>query len=109
MYTLQISPKAFEDLSSIKEYITVELDNQEAALSLIRALTQAIRSLSDFPLRGASFHHSLPFKTPYHFIPCQNYLIFYRVDEKKVFVSRILYKHRNYMSVLFKNTTDEAK
>lgn len=76
MYTLQISPKAFEDLSSIKEYITAELDNEEAALSLIRALTQAIRSLSDFPLRGASFHHSLPFKTPYHFIPCQNYLIF---------------------------------
>ncbi|MBU2700544.1 addiction module RelE/StbE family toxin [Sporomusaceae bacterium BoRhaA] len=103
MYTLKISPMVYDDLAAIKAYITNDLMNPEAALDLIRFITNAIRTLPDFPHKGTPLSSLLSIKIEYRFIICKNYLVFYRVEQSSIFVLRVLYKRRNYLSLLFKD------
>ncbi len=103
MYKLQISPKAKNDLVEIKGYISQELCNPQAAISLVSKITKKLRLLSEHPIIGAPLSSVVDIQTDYRFLVCNNYLIFYRYEDEVVFVSRILYGRRNYMRILFGN------
>jgi plasmid stabilization system protein ParE len=46
----------------------------------------------------------LPSLKIYRFIPCKNYLVFYRAEEKAVSIIRILYARRDYLGLLESDT-----
>lgn len=50
MYKLEISPKAKNDLAEIKEYISDELCNPQAAKSLVSKIIKKIRMLPEHPV-----------------------------------------------------------
>lgn len=101
MYKLKISPKAKDDLAEIKDYISHELCNPQAAVDLVSKITKKIRGLPEHPLIGTPLSSVLDIQTDNRFLVYDNYLIFYRYENEIVFVSRILYGRRDYIRILF--------
>jgi toxin ParE1/3/4 len=101
MYRLKISPEAKDDLAELKDYISKELCNPQAAKNLVSKITKKIRGLTEYPGMGSPLSSVLDIPTDYRFFVCDNYLIFYRYEDGIVFVSRILYGRRNYTRILF--------
>lgn len=103
MFQLLISPLVYEDINEIREYISEELYNLQAADELINQITNKIRNLIEFPYSGSPLNIEMDVATDYRFLLCNNYLIFYRVEEMNIKVSRVLYNRRNYINILFDN------
>lgn len=106
-YKVIYSPQALEDLTEIYEYIRFSLQARVAAENQSSRIRKMIRYLDTFPAR-----HSLVEWEPWasmkiYKVPVDNYMIFYRVDEKLSTVSiiRIFYSGRNIEDVI-KHTND---
>lgn len=98
MMKIDVSPRAYQDLTDIKLYISNKLANPDAAKKILTDIIDALHSLTEMPNRGTKLKNDLVTNSNYRFIPCHNYLIFYQVTDKSIFVSRILYKSRNLLS-----------
>ncbi len=101
MNNLHVSPTAQNDLAEIKAYITEELDNPDAALSILRKITKSIRVLQEYAFAGAPLSSAANVESDYRFLVSGNYLTFYRVSGSEVYVDRILYGRRDYLHILF--------
>ena len=98
--TLFYSPLARQDLDDVFDYISRELENPISAAKTVNDILDAAESLESQPFIG-SLVDGLPFMPDeYRFLCVLNYLIFYRVTDKRIFVDRILYKRRNYLPLL---------
>lgn len=96
-YLVTITQEAEEDLEGIYSYITFSLLSPQNAKGQIDRIQKVIQSLDEFPMRHRLME-SEPWKSRgMHVVPCDNFLIFYLVEEKnnKVVISRILYGKRN--------------
>ena len=82
---LIISQQAIEDLSDIWSYIA--LDNPRAADSFVEELHESCKSLAKMPEMGRPRNELLP---GIRSIPHKGYIIFYRKDEEKLAVIRVL-------------------
>ena len=100
-YKIQYSPEAQNDLDEIWEYILLELGNPDAAENVINKLLDIIDTLEDFPERGVPLSSVVEIESDYRFVLSGNYIAFYRVVEKTVYVDRVLYQKRDYLKVLF--------
>lgn len=97
---LSYAPLSKRDLDEIFEYIASELENPSSAAETVNAILDAAESLEDFPFIGSPVK-GLPFTSDeYRFLGVRNYLVFYRVTDSRIFVDRILYKRRDYLSLL---------
>lgn len=101
MYKISFSPEAVDDLKEIKQYIKDELCNEQAAKNTVAKILKKIKLLSDFPESGSSLSAIIGFDTDYRYLVCDNYIAFYRIENKNVLVVRVLYGRRNYMQILF--------
>ena len=94
------SPLALRDLDDIFDYIANELENPVSAAETVNAILDGIDSLEDFPFVGSKVD-GLPFMVDeYRFIGIRNYLVFYRITDKLLFIDRILYNRRDYLPLL---------
>ena len=100
MLEIRFSPKAVTDLDEIKRYISSDLCNPQAATDLLSLIFQKIQTLATLPQIGAKVKTDLPSLKIYRFIPCKNYLVFYRQEEKFVSIIRVLYAKRDYLRLL---------
>ena len=107
MNDLHIAKKAQDDLAEIKQYIAEELSNPSAAVSTVKKITASIRILQDYALAGAALASVTDIQSDYRFLGAGNYIIFYRVHGKDVFVDRILYGRRDYLRILFGDIADD--
>lgn len=101
MYKISFSPEAVDDLKEIKQYIKDELCNEQAAKNTVAKILKKIKLLSDFPESGSSLSVIIGFDADYRYLICDNYIAFYRIENKNVLIVRILYGRRNYMQILF--------
>ena len=101
MHKLHLSPEAIHDLEEIRDYIAEELQNPEAALKTIGDITKRLRMLQTHSQPGANLSTTTLMETGERFLVCGNYLAFYHVVLKVVYVDRILYNKRDYQSLLF--------
>lgn len=105
MNNIHMSDQAQADLAEVKAYISEELGNPTAALSTLRRITGDIRSLKTHALLGASLSSIAAVSSDYRFLVTGNYLTFYRVSGTEVYIDRILYGRRDYLSCLFGDTS----
>jgi len=98
---IDYSPSAGQDLEQIGDYIKQELCSPAAALNTVNKIQDSIDNLSTFPLSGAHLSSIVDVDTDYRFIVCGNYLAFYRTDKISVYIDRIIYGKRDYMTILF--------
>lgn len=101
MYKVSFSPEAVGDLKDIKQYIKDELCNEQAAKNTVAKILKKIKMLSDFPESGSNLSAVIGFDTNYRYLVCDNYIAFYRIENKNVLIVRVLYGRRNYMQILF--------
>ena len=100
MFTVRFTPQAVADLEEIKRYISNDLFNPQAAADLVALVFDKIRTLVSMPQSGARLRTDSPVLKGYRFIPCKNYLVFYRIEGKTVSVIRVLYAKRDYLGLL---------
>ena len=101
MAEIRFSSDALDDMRRTKAYIAEELCSQSAALETIRGIMDRIRTLSDFPESGARLSSIVNIYTDYRFLVCGNYTAFYRYEQGAVYVIRVIYGRRDFMSILF--------
>lgn len=102
MYRLEYLPIARKDMLDIVKYISMELQNPDAANHLAVEMVDAAESLVTFPYTTPAYQPIRPLKHEYRKILVQNFLMFYWVDEEKklVTVARVVYAKRDYGRLL---------
>ena len=108
MAEIKYTKKAFLDLDSIADYIENELFSPIAAYNTVNKIQDYIDSLSIFPLMGKSLSSVVDIDTDYRFLVCGKYLTFYRVEDDIVYIDRVIYGRRDYISILFGNIIDDS-
>lgn len=101
MNNIHFSEDAQHDLLEIKSYIAGELDNSASAVSTIRKIIADIRALKNFAMLGTQLSSVAAVPGNYRFLVTGNYLTFYHVSGTEVYIDRILYGRRDYLSCLF--------
>lgn len=107
MPEIKFSPAAITDLLEIKAYIIEESSDQLAANKTVGKILKRINALEDFPLSGPSLSSIVESKTDYRFLTCGHYKAFYRIENGIVYIIRILYGRRDFMTLLFKEREDD--
>lgn len=98
---LYFSQEARRDLDEIWDYIASELGNTAAAERTVGAILDDIDQLRDFSELGAPLFSIARVESDHRVLVTGNYLTFYRVGEKEVYVDRVLYGRRDYLRALF--------
>lgn len=108
MNELHLGPEAQNDLAAIKRYITDELENPRAALATVSKITKHIRMLRDHALLGAPLSSIADVDDEYRFLVSGNYMVFYRVKGRDIYVDRVLYGRRDYLRILFADAQPDS-
>ncbi len=97
MYRIEWLPSARMDMIEISRYISINLQNEEAAEMLAEKIISSVDQLAEFPYRNEAYHPIRPLKKEYRKLLVKNYFVYYNVDEikKLITVYRIVYKKRN--------------
>lgn len=107
MNNLHLSEEAQNDLFEIKSYNEEELLNPSAALATVSRITKSLRILQNYAQTGAPLSSIADIESDYRFIISDNYISFYRAYGSEVYIDRILYARRDYMRILFGDSTTD--
>lgn len=102
MKKVRLTPVALKDLKDIRNYISEELLNKEAALRIINQIIESYEKLAEFPFMGRKLSAFIDVVSDFRFIITGNYVVFYKVEEEYISIYRVLYGNRNYVEILFK-------
>lgn len=101
MHKLRINPVARRDLLEIKDYITNDLDNSNAAMNVVSKIIESYEKLKEFPFLGIELSSKINIKTDYRYLISDKYIVFYKADDVYITIYRILYAGRDYTRILF--------
>jgi len=96
-----LSEMAYYDIDSIFSYISQ--DSKQAAEKLRVLIYEGIRKLSDFPEMEAVIHEedAPGAQRGYRHIVVTPYSMFYRVQEERIVIARVLHGRQNWMQSIF--------
>ena len=99
-YQLRYLPLFEQDLTAVREYISIKLQNPQAADRLVEETEKAIQKrlltpdvFQVYPSKRRRLH-------PYYRIGVKNYSVFYVVIDDIMEVRRFLYSRRNIQDML---------
>ena len=102
MMNIVFSPEALNDIEQIKDYLIGQFGDNTATKS-IKKVIKEIKTLEAFPFKGSGVLERYGIDSEYRYISANKNYVFYRVDENKVRVIRILDARRDFLSILFGN------
>ena len=96
------SPEAIDDLRNTYSYIAVELLAPDIAEGQINRIRKAIRKLDFMPARHAIAEWEPWHSMNMHFLPVDNFVVYYLVDQDQMTVSiiRIFYSGRDVGTII---------
>ena len=97
-YQIRFLKIAEEDFAEIVSYIG--LDNSKAANAIANKIEKNLELLSENPLLGRIPRDEEIRKLRYRYLIIQNYIIFYTIESKTIYIHRILHSARDYKSIL---------
>ncbi len=92
------SKKAKEQIHEIFNYVLSLSNDLATAEAFINKLLDEVEILKKQAFIGRELILVDNIKTQYRFIRYKNYLIFYRVDNQKVYIDRILNSYQDYVN-----------
>lgn len=98
---LYYTPRARDDLVHIKESVIEKFDDEKLSQKVLKKITQTIRQLITFPYLGQAVSGITGIQTEYRCLFCEKNYVFYRIEENRVCVIRILNEKQDYMRILF--------
>jgi len=96
-----LSTEARRDLKNIQNYISEEKESPLTALKVIENILDKIEGLIRLPNSGTLLAGKVNFPTNYRFKRASGYLVFYRYENNRIFVDRIIHERRDYIAILF--------
>ncbi|MCK9224004.1 MAG: type II toxin-antitoxin system RelE/ParE family toxin [Candidatus Muirbacterium halophilum] len=101
-YYIKFTESAFNDLDEIYFYITHETSNENIADNILEEIEKSIYRLKEFPQIGNLINNNVFKKRGYRKLVIGNYIIIYKINQslKSIYILRILYSSRNYISLL---------
>ena len=101
-YKIQFSKDARKDLIDIYSYIKYNLQELAIAKKLLKKIKEEIYKLEDNPTIYAIIKDEIMKKREIRKIKVNNYIVFYKVEEKNKIVEiiRIMYSRRNWTKIL---------
>lgn len=106
-HKIYYSAESRRDLNEIWDYIASELQNASAAERVVTGILDAVQQLADFAELGAPLSSIADVEGGFRFLVVGNYLTFYRIEGREVYIDRILYGRRDYLRILFGNIEDK--
>jgi len=99
-YKVELTDECKKDIRNIYYYIRYNLEAKDAAKRLIDKFELIFNNLEYFPRIYSKINKYVNTRRMYRRIIVNNYIILFSVDEKvkKVFVTHIYYKGRNYLN-----------
>ena len=93
---------AEQDINESVRYVTLQLKNPIAGQRLLGNTIDCVDSLESFPARFPVIDDPILVIHQIHFVPVQNYLLFYQIHEPShtVMVLRFLYGKSDWASIL---------
>ena len=97
-YQVIISPRAYQNIDDIYEYIAKNLFATQAAMNLVDKLEEAILSLETMPQRFSKRQVGAYANRGYRQLFVKNFTVIYRIDEtaKKVFIITVRYSKSHF-------------
>jgi len=102
MYKVYFSPLAKDDLMKINEYLQEEFGKETANFEL-KKLIESIKNFEQFPLMGRPLVNLIDIPTEYMYFVTERNYVFYRLENHKVKIIRILDIKQDYIQILFGN------
>lgn len=97
-YQIRLLSIAEEDFTEIIMYIAA--DNPSAADTIADKIEKNLEVLSENPSLGRIPREEELRNLGYRYLIIQNYLIFYTIEERTIYIHRILHGARNYKTLL---------
>ncbi len=97
-YQIRLLKIAEEDFAGIISFIAS--DNPDAAEALVNKIEKNIELLSGNPMLGRIPRDEDIKNLGYRYIIVQNYIVFYTIEERTIFIHRILHGARDYKTLL---------
>jgi len=97
-YQIRFLRIAEEDFTEIISYIAA--DNPKVAETLANDIEKNLELLSENPLLGRIPRDAEIKKLGYRYLVVRNYIIFYTIENKTIYIHRILHGARNYKAIL---------
>ena len=109
-YTIILSKQFTKDVEATVEYITFTLNNISAAEGISILINSKINNLQYFPKKYPIIDDISLLQQQIHYIPVDNYLIFYTIGEAKrqIQILRFLYAKSNWLAILKRNKHTSA-
>lgn len=106
-YHVSLTDQAKRDLKGIHDYILHNYYSQQSADSKLDLILTALETLETFPeacplLSSRGYGEITDDGKRYRYMPIENYLAFYHIDNHEVFITRILNTKENLAKLLNK-------
>ena len=95
------TPRARNDLVNIKESVIENFDDENLAIEVLKKIIKVVRQLVMFPYLGQELSGITGIYTEYRCLFCEKNYVFYRVEEERICVIRVLNEKQDYMRILF--------
>ena len=97
-YRIRFLKIAEEDFAEIVLYLSA--DNPKVANTIANKIEKNLKLLSENPLLGRVPRDEEIRILGYRYLIVQNYIIFYTIESKTIYIHRILHSARDYKSIL---------
>lgn len=106
-YHVSLADQAKQDLHSIHEYIVLNFYSQQSADGKIELILKALETLEMFPeacplVSSRGYGELTDDGKVYRYMPIENYLVFYYIENHDVFVARILNSKQDWAKLFNK-------
>ncbi len=98
-YQVRFLSIAEEDFTEIISYITA--DNPTAAESVVNKIEKNLELLSESPHLGKSPSDYDLKLLGYQYLIIENHQVFYKIEQRTIFIHRILHGARNYKNLFY--------
>lgn len=104
-YSLYFSDSSKRDLSGIHQYILENFYSKQAADGKVSLILEALENLTVFPeicplISSRGYGDFTTDGKKYRYMPVENYIVLYYLDEQKVYISRILNMRQDWVQML---------
>jgi len=101
-YIIQYAPTAIRDLDRVWAEVYQASKEPEVAARYVDELMDRVSEKREFPKSGSPLYYEGSF-TGYYFIVFKAYMAFYRIQDDRILVDRVVYGKSDYIRTIFRN------
>ena len=99
-YKIHITQIAERDIEEASDYIDFTLMNPAAIDAMLDEIEEKVSALSAMPAKYALVKDRVLRVWKIRLIPIKNYLLFFMIKEKTVYIVRFLHERRDWVTIL---------